>query len=159
MCMWLQYRQGQEAKVRAIHPAGRLGDRCHVAGAGHKGNRRVGRQSADDGTHVAATVRTGVVPGRRSLRAQEHYVRDRHQAGVLALALDRGRRARRRLAKQPHVQAVHRRQWRTGSALIATVIGRSRPRGVPHTRARQDAHLHTHRKSPPPPPPLITVRF
>lgn len=63
----VQYRQGQEAKVRPFHPAGRLGDRCHVAGAGHEGDRRIGRQSADDSAHVAATVRTGVIPGRRSL--------------------------------------------------------------------------------------------
>jgi len=60
-------RQGQEAKVRAVHPVGRMGDRGHAAGARHEGDRRARGQSADDGADVATSVRAGVVPRRRSL--------------------------------------------------------------------------------------------
>lgn len=137
-----------------------MGDRGHVAGAGHEGDRGARRQSADDGAHVVAAVRAGVVPRRRRpLRAQEHHVRDRHQAGVLALARHGRRHARGRLAEQSHVQAVHRRRRRRRRAArraATDVVRGGRPRGVPHTRVRQDAHLHTDRT--PPPPPLTPAR-
>lgn len=116
-----------------------MGDRGHAAGARHEGDRRARGQGADDGAHVAASVWASVVPRRRSLRAQEHHVRNRHQASVLSLALDRGRHALRRLTEQPHVQAVHRRRsrgWRrrhgvaTGAGPV--VCRGCRPRCVPH---------------------------
>lgn len=145
------YRSGQETEVRAIHLAGRMGDRRHAAGARHEGDRRAGGQGADDGADVAAAVRAGLVPRRpRALRAQEHHVRDRHQAGVLALARHRRRRARRRHAEQPRLPAVHRRRAAPARAPAAPVVRGGRPRGVPHPRVRQDAHLHTHRTPPPP---------
>jgi len=86
-----------------------MGDRGHAAGARHESDRRARGQGADDGAHVAAPVRASIFPrGWRSLRAQEHHVRDRHQAGVLALALYSGRHPLRWVPEQPHVQAVHR---------------------------------------------------
>lgn len=136
-------RQGQEAKVRAVHPVGRMGDRGHAAGARHEGDRRARGQGADDGTHVAAPVRTSIIPGRRSLRAQKHHVRDRHQAGVLTFSLDRGRHPLRRVPKQPHLQKVHRK-WIRGQRRrhgVATragpIISRGcRPCRVPHPHFR-----------------------
>lgn len=119
-----------------------MGDRRHAAGAGHEDDRGAGRQGADDGAHVAAAVRVGVVPRPRPFRTEEHHVRDRHQTGVLALALHRGGHARSRHSEQPHVPAVHRRRGRP--ARPGAVFGRGRPRRVPHTRVRPDAHLHTH---------------
>lgn len=104
-------RQGQEAKVRAVHPAGRMGDRGHAAGARHEGDRRARGQGADGGADVAAAFGARFLPGR-TFRAEEHHLRDRHQAGVLAFALDGRRHARRRLAEQSGLQAVDRRKWR-----------------------------------------------
>lgn len=103
------HRQGQEAKVRAVHPAGRMGDRGHAAGTRHEGDRRARGQGVDDGADVATAFGAGFLPGR-TFRAKEHYVRDRHQAGVLAFALDSRRHARRRLAEQSDLQAVDRRK-------------------------------------------------
>lgn len=145
--MLVRRRPGQEAKVRAVHPAGRMGDRCHAAGAGHEGDRGARGQGTDDGAHVAAAVRARLVPWRRrSLGTEEHHVRDRHQARVHALTRVRGRPARGRHAEQSHVQAVHRLGGRA-----ATVVVRrgARPHRVPHPRIRQDSHLHTHRTPPP----------
>lgn len=145
-----------------------MGDRGHAAGARHEGDRRARGQGANDGADVVAAFRARFLPGW-TFRAKEHHVRDRHQAGVLAFALDGRRHARRRLAEQSSLQAVDRRKrrcceqrkqrrCRRTATRAGPVVGRGRrPRRVPHPHFRQDAHLHTHHRPPPTPPPLILV--